>query len=138
MDFEEDIDRVHGWLDAEDYATAELLIRRLRDEGCSRCELALFEAVCLYERKDDIGCLRLLVEFLRQAPGHPKRSYATFTAAVCLANLGLEKRALTLLRSLPVSYPDRDAELKEMRAVLAKRKEATMCAEEIQSLIGGE
>jgi TolA-binding protein len=79
----------------------------------------------------------LLAEFLRQAPGHPKRSYAIFAAGVCLANLGLEKRALSLLRSLPVSYPDRGAELKDVRVVLAKRREATVYAEEIQSLLGG-
>jgi hypothetical protein len=47
MAFEEDIDRVYEWIDAEDYVTAELLIRRLRDEGCSRCELSLFEALCI-------------------------------------------------------------------------------------------
>ena len=138
MSEDEEIQSIYEWIDADDYTTAELLIQRLRDQGCTRCELSLFEAICTYEKKDDAGCLRLLAEFLREAPGHPKRSYAIFTAAICLVNLGLERRALDLLRSLPSSYPDRGAELKNVRAVLAKRRAARVHADAIQALLDGE
>jgi hypothetical protein len=107
-----DVERVYRLIDAEDYETAESLIQRLRSEGCSHCDLLLYEAICVYERQQDIECLRLLADFLREVPRHGKRHYAIFTAAVCLMNVGLESRARALLQKVPdnLSGPGQGAE----------------------------
>src|SRR5687767_12919830 len=95
------IEKVYSLISAADYAAAGALIRQLRKAGRDDCELMLYEAICAYENSDDIGSLRLLRDFLKQAPRHQKRSYAAFTAGVCLINLGLYDEALRLLRLLP-------------------------------------
>ena len=113
----------------------ELLIQRLRSEGCPHCDLLLYEAICVYERQQDIECLRLLADFLREVPRHGKRHYAIFTAAVCLMNVGLESRARALLQKVPDTYPGRDKELKDLSVVLARRKKAAVHANAIRSLL---
>lgn len=67
----------------------------------------LYRALCIYERGDDLECMRLLVSFIGAVPAkNPKLKYALFTFAVCLQNLHLDDEALTILRSLPSTYPD--------------------------------
>ena len=136
MAFDAEIERVYQLMDADDYDTAETLILRLRRAGCVRSELLLFEALCSYERADDVRCLELITQFLKKAPNHGKRYYALFTASVCLINLGLEKRARRLLEQVPPSYPDREKEMKFLRSILSKKKRAAECADEILKMLG--
>lgn len=86
--------------------------------------LLLYRALTTYERRDDLSCLKLLNEFVNHAPNHSKAPFAKYTAAICLINLGLGERAISILKSIPEDYPDLQKELKSAQEAIRKKREA--------------
>lgn len=63
-----------------------------------------------------------MLKLLKENPFNPKFDYIIFTAATCLINIGLEKEALELIRTLPLSYPDRNNEEKNLNKILESKE----------------
>ena len=87
--------------------------------------------MCAYKKKDDLGCLKLLNEFLDAAPAHKDSQYALFTAAICLINVGLPYRARQLLARIPSDYPDRDKEFQILNSTIVTIERAELIADSL-------
>ncbi len=64
-----------------------------------------YKAICIYEDKDDVECVRLLSRFIERAPRNEKVPYARLTIAVCLINLGAYAEAWRFLPRFPRTIP---------------------------------
>lgn len=88
-----------------------------------------YKAICVYEDKDDVECVRLLSRFIERAPRHKKVPYARFTIAICLMNLGAYAEALEILATVPPDYPDWEREVASAtRSLEMQRKALEYCA----------
>jgi thioredoxin-like negative regulator of GroEL len=135
MNSDSHIQTLHQLVSADRYDEADRLIQELRDNDQQYPELFLYEAICRYEEGNDLECLRLLTEFLRAAPKHIKRDYATFMAATCLVNVGLLEQSLRLLQRISSTYPARDDEMQDLNARLSTRTRASEYAEALEQAL---
>jgi outer membrane protein assembly factor BamD (BamD/ComL family) len=102
---------------------ARSVIDQARAADNSFPELDLYEALCLYEEKEDLKCINLLTAFVHNNPLHQKRDYAIFTAAISFMNLEMPGEALQLLELIPDSYPDKETSVKEARNTIEKQSQ---------------
>jgi len=114
---------VYKLIDADNCAEAFRMIQEYRSQAFGCPEFTLYEALCFYDEKNDLECLRKCLSFISDNPTHSKKNYALFTIAMSLCNVGLEEEALSILQSLPASYPDRDREIHKLEATLKVREE---------------
>lgn len=92
---------------AEDrYDEARPLLDAMTEIEDSVPLVLFYKAICIYEDKDDVECVRLLTRFIERAPRHKKVPYARFTFAICLVNLGAYAEALEVFGTVPEDYPD--------------------------------
>ena len=129
--FEKIIDNIHELIDKGSYLEASGLIDCVGDLSRVDPILTFFKALCKYELDDDLGCLNLLSDFLKQQPFHVKADYCIFTTAICLKNLGLEEEALPMLRMLPTDYPGLNDELENTEQIIKVKLEARMLGRSI-------
>lgn len=118
------LEEIYRLVDSDRYDEAMERIAALDEPERSDPIVLLYRALCAYERKNDLECMRLLASFVSAAPKHIKVPYALYTFAVCLQNLDLNDEALTILRTLPKKYPDLEAALASSEAAVATRKTA--------------
>ncbi|MEP6671652.1 MAG: hypothetical protein ABJF10_20985 [Chthoniobacter sp.] len=128
------IDNIYELIASEQYDEAEHLLGCIPDLEKHDPELLFFKAICEYEAGRDVECLQLLSDFLNRAPRHVKADYSVFTAAICLANLGMEEESLPLLNTLPVSYPDLIDEKQSISAKVQIKAQAKVHAEAIAKM----
>jgi thioredoxin-like negative regulator of GroEL len=83
-----------------------------------------YKAICIYEDKDDVECVRLLSRFIERAPRNKKAPYARFTIAICLINLGAYAEALELFATVPPDYPDWEKEVAAAKRRLEIQRQA--------------
>lgn len=120
------LDDIHSLIQSNDYESAKAKIAEARAAGNQEALLSLFEATCVYEMGNDIETLRLLAEFLASSTNSTKRTYALFTAALCLENLGLNEQALEILQKVPEGYQDLDKERARAAQDLKHQKQALL------------
>lgn len=121
---QEFISRIGDLVRQDRFQEARKLIDSLDGEKHNTPLLLFYEAICLYEEKNDVDCVRLLSEFINCVPNHTKANYAKFTIAICLTNLGLQEQSLLFLEELPEDYPDLQRELAHVRSLIERRKVA--------------
>jgi len=131
------IDNIYELIASEEYAEAERLIGCIPELEKHDPILLFFKAVCEYEQGRDVECLQLISSFLERAPHHVKAEYCIFTAAMCLANMGMEEDSLPLLNALPASYPDLLREKRDVSAKLQMKARAKFHVETIMKLREG-
>ena len=122
MDYSNELEIAYQLVDSDKYSDALIYIEDIRKNGCDDVILDLYEALCIYEAKDDVECLRLISKFLSRASKHRKREYALFTAGVCLMNLGLANEALSTFEQVADSYPNIESERNEAKKALGLQK----------------
>ena len=127
------LDDIHSLIQSDDYASAKAKIVEARAAGNKEALLSLFEATCVYETGNDIETLRLLAEFLASSTNSAKRTYALFTAGLCLENLGLNEQALEMFQKVPDGYKDLDKERLRAAQDLKHQKQALLLFAGIRS-----
>jgi tetratricopeptide (TPR) repeat protein len=127
------LEEIYRLIDSDRYEEATRRLAELRSPEADEPIVFLYKALCVYEARDDLECLRLLAEFIKAAPKHHKVPYALYTFAICLQNLGLDPQALNILESLPRSYPDLDVAIADCR----KSMEAVATANAIYESLRG-
>lgn len=127
------LEEIYHLIESDAYDEAMERIAELESPDRDDAIVFLYKALCIYERGDDLECMRLLVSFIGAVPPrHPKLKYALFTFAVCLQNQDLDDDALSILRSLPSTYPDLDAAIASSERALSSRRSAQEILESLR------
>ncbi len=120
----EAICRIADLVGEDRYSEARPLIDAMAEIEDSVPLVLFYKAICVYEDKDDVECVRLLSRFIERAPRNKKVPYARFTIAVCLINLGAYAEALEILATVPTDYPDWEREMASATKSLEMQRKA--------------